>query len=274
MVVFFRSPVVHSLRLKNLGLLLLSIFVLNPRLFYSPLSWLLLLFMLIGNWHNDACDVKADAINRPGTNPFENKSLLKLARLGFLFLWPICVVLLLLITPIRHSVWLAAAGFGLYLYNTRLQFMPIIGNLWLSAVLAGFFYILMRHTSANSMAAYWGAFCVGAVHFSRELFKSLQDRAGDVQAKPLRYPPPPVWLYRFLSILSLCLLAAYSAGYFFLVLKEARHRFEGEGGVTIGVAYVLLIPFLLFSRNFKWVASLLKWSMLLGLIGLYWNFYF
>lgn len=266
---FFRSPIVLSLRLKNLGLVLLAIFFLNQRLFFSPLSWTLLLFMLLGNWHNDACDVKADAINRPGTNPFENKSRLKLARLGFLFILPVCVVLLLLISPISHSFWLAAAGLGIYAYNTRFQYLPIIGNLWLSFVLAGFFYILMRHTAINTKWVQWTTFCVGAVHFSRELFKSLQDRTGDVQAKPLRYPHPPVWLYRSLSVLSILLILAYSAWLFYLSPRPPHVNFDFFLVLVLGVACIFLIPFLLFVQNFKRASTVLKWYMLMGLIGIY-----
>jgi 4-hydroxybenzoate polyprenyltransferase len=259
MKLFPPLPWISTLRPLNLGFLALAAWIVSPSQLGSPLFACLLMLMLTGNLHNDLGDFRADAQNRPNTNPFQSKENRRLGILLLLLGFALFLIFLGMVDSNAHVLGLVAVALALWLYNFRLQYFPLLGNAWLAGIM-GFCLFLLIHTGPLAFQQkIWAYTAVALVHFARELVKSLQDHAGDAQHKPLRYSLPPVWLYRLLAALSLLGLAALS----YLLWRSEKSP------VIFGLAFVLPLPFVLFDRNYKRLSFLLKAFMLLGLLVLY-----
>ena len=259
MKLFPPLPWISTLRPLNLGFLALAAWIVSPFMLGSPLFACLLMLMVMGNLHNDLRDIRADALNRPKTNPFQSKENRRLGVLLLFLGFALFLIFLGMVDSTPQVLGLVALALALWLYNSWLQYFPILGNAWLSSIMAFCMFLLIHTGPLQLQQKMWAYTAVALVHFARELVKSLQDQAGDAQHKPLRYALPPAWLYRLLAALSLLGLSALS----YFLWRSARSP------VLIGMAFVLPLPFVLFDRNYKRLSFLLKAFMLLGLLILY-----
>jgi len=254
-----KLPWISSLRPLNLGLLVLIAWIVDPSRLLSPFFIALFLLMVLGNLHNDLRDYRADALNRPGSNPFQSKANRRFGEQLLLLGFALWFVFLCLIDLNFHLLGLVAVALCLWAYNFRVQYFPILGNAWLAGIMAFCLLLLFHNSPIQSRVKTWACLSVAAVHFARELFKSLQDQTGDALYKPPRYPLPPVWLYRGLASVSLLIVAAMS--FFFWQSQKSP--------IILGLGFMLPLPWVLFDRNYKRLSALIKGFMLLGLLSLY-----
>jgi hypothetical protein len=259
-----KLPWIYSLRPLNIGLLAITAWIVSPGLLFSPFFAAMLMLMVLGNLHNDLRDYRADSLNRPDSNPFQSKTNRRLGVLLLLAGLALWLVFLSMVDSNFRVLGLIAVALALWGYNSWIQYFPIVGNAWLAGTMALCLFLFMHPGYTQLPIKIWACSSVAAVHFARELIKSLQDQPGDAKYKRLKYSLPPIWLYRLLASASLLGVAALSY-YFWLSFKSP---------VILGLGFLLPLPWVLFQKNYKWLSAELKATMLWGLFSLYMCYFF
>jgi len=218
-----------------------------------------------GNAINDFFDREADKISHPKRPLPQNKidgtviifSALSSMIIGFalaFFLPSECVFLA------------GIAFFVLIIYSISLSGLPVIGNL-LIAGLSGL-AVLYGAMATNSICAraIFAGFIAGSIHLPREIFKDIEDIAGDnaVGRKTL----PIIWNARYSGYLGalLCILAMIA-----IVIPYLSGSFGMSYMFIAFISFILCGMSAIFGgRGFHHTAQiLLKLAMGIGILALW-----
>ncbi len=172
----------RSLRMPNL-LLVVLLFVFGAEQAGAlELCLAVLSGMLGGNWHNDWCDKQADAINRPGTNPLQNKK----GRVAFLLIlspWIFTLALSLVWWQLLPAKLLPVMLALTFAYNKKLQHIPLIGNLSIALLIALTVWMALRPDLNQRTDYFLFIHLAFWATLAREWIKTIQDRMGDMLFK-------------------------------------------------------------------------------------------
>jgi geranylgeranylglycerol-phosphate geranylgeranyltransferase len=140
-----------------------------------------------GNAYNDICDLPADRVNRPDrvlvTGEIDMTLALRIA--GWCLALGLMVAAYAFVDALILAVTVATV---LFLYDRNLKFQPLVGNLAVAVICAStvaFGAMAGGHWNRQVMVL---MVCAFALTLVRELFKDIQDVAGDTAMGARTFP--------------------------------------------------------------------------------------
>ncbi len=227
-----------------------------------------------GNAINDFIDIKTDLINHP-TRPLPAGEIPAYSAILIGIIFNLTAVILAILVNWRVFGIVIFAIVLLFIYNTVLKRLPLLGNISVS-LLGGLTFITGALVFNDNRLFYLPGPMVPAVfaflfHFGRELVKDLQDFDGDSESHFRTLPTViPRWLvHMIISILFIALII--------LTAFPIVHNWYGPifNYIVIFLVDLPLLALILYlfisdrSRRYKVTSELLKALMLVGLIAFY-----
>jgi 4-hydroxybenzoate polyprenyltransferase len=227
-----------------------------------------------GNIHNDICDIEVDRVAHPDRALASGKVAVSFARKLAVVL---SVVAIGMSVFLGLRLWLVIAGVlaMLFVYNRRLKWVPLLGNLVVAAVAATTFIVGGVASEPLEVFDLPGPLIPALfgflIHLMRELTKDLVDMEGDCIAGrktlPILIGVRPVLMLVVVVGLALvwCLYQPYAREWY--GVRYWTLSWAGVLPLTLGMAVVALVrpkPAVIAA-----LAVSLKLSMLVGLIALY-----
>ncbi|MCD6595867.1 geranylgeranylglycerol-phosphate geranylgeranyltransferase [bacterium] len=218
-----------------------------------------------GNAINDFFDIDCDKISHP-SRPLPSG---KISRKSALILSLVLMLLGILISfalPMKCRIIAIAASLLLILYSAVFSRMPLIGNISIASLSAFAVFYGAFAVGSLSTKSIWAGIIAGTIHLPREIFKDIQDSAGDSASG--RKTLPIVWDTKKASYLGvfLCGLAM-----FVIVLPYLGGLF-GEYYISVSfISFVLCGMAAVFGwRGYpKTAQKFLKWALAAGIIALW-----
>ncbi len=147
-----------------------------------------LLCAVFGYLLNDIMDVKADSINRPNNNYLSEPKIRKTALI-IVIAAAIMAVSLAFFKSYKLGVLITLVLALLFCYSILLKQLPLIGNLIIAILGALSIFILLAFDSnLNQELTIIFSINAFAIHFIREIFKDIEDAAGDEAAGYKTFP--------------------------------------------------------------------------------------
>ena len=222
-----------------------------------------------GNIINDIFDIEIDKVNRPD-RPLPSGKLSNKGALVLYFIYLLLSLILSWFINLPAFIIVAVTNYLLYLYSEYLKRIPLVGNI-LVALLTGLVFIYGGVAVEKTSAAIIPAIFAFLVNLIREIIKDMQDVEGD---KKVGYKTFPIKFgfnksIQLILILSIVLILATCYPYITQV-----YRIE-----YFIIVMVIVNPVIVYStkslfedrsnKNLKKISNLLKLSMVLGLIAIY-----
>lgn len=273
------------------GTQLIVVYYLFPKLgFLLNIDWVSFIGISLGciliagggNLINDICDIRSDAINKPGRNLIGLSIEKSKAKIYYLLL-NILGVGLILITLINnntiHKIWMYLSCIALlYLYSKKIKGILILSNLIISClILISIWIIPLTYVEVSEfiqqklVIGFLFSFSLVAflLNVAREINKDIEDIRGDYANK---LQTIPIVLGRNTSRLIIYIILFLS---FLSILLYYYFWFERS---WINLVYFILLVFTpLFwvsieyqkqKINYKAISTLLKISMLFGILSI------
>jgi geranylgeranylglycerol-phosphate geranylgeranyltransferase len=222
-----------------------------------------------GNIINDINDVEIDKINKP----FRPLASGKIKQREAYFLYILFVFVSIVLSFFLNEVALVIVLFSillLFIYSKYLKQIPLLGNITV-ALLTGLVFIFGGVVVGNPIAAIVPAVFAFLINLIREIVKDMEDVEGDNKAGVITFPikfgsKKSTILILFITI-SLILFTLYP---FLSKLYKIEYFIAVMVIVNPIHTYCLKILFEDSSqKSLKKISSLLKLSMLFGLIAIY-----
>lgn len=261
--------ILSILRYKNL---LISAFVILGGFyiahFYKLRELILSLLSVIsiqsfGYLHNDLLDIEIDKISHP-KRPLPQGIL----HPNSIRMMSLSLLLIGLITAyfIGTGIFLFSlfSSVLLWLYNTKLKRLAIIGNATV-ALLGGFVFLFVGMVSGNLMKMLFPFLFAFLIHFAREICKDIIDMEGDkilnFKTLPVVIGPNPSLFVVKMIVLVLILLTPIP--YFLNLFNEAYL-------ILVNLTVNLPLLWIILRKDIRanMVSPILKFEMVLGLLSL------
>ena len=222
-----------------------------------------------GNVINDIYDLEIDKINRPDRPLSGGKLKLKEAKIFYVILNLLAIILSYLVN-LNAFIIVLAAIILLIFYSYQLKGIPILGN-FIVSLMTGLAFIFGGVSVNNYSYAIIPALFAFLINFIREIVKDIEDIEGDskmgVSTFPSRFGIKASQF--FVLALSILLIAAtfypfvfhiYKIEYFIIVMAIVNSL----------LVYIVKSLFENVSiKNLNKLSFLLKLDMILGLIAIY-----
>ena len=222
-----------------------------------------------GNVINDIFDIEIDKINRPQRQLPSEKISIKKAYIIYVLFILISLILSLIISA-RVFIIVLFSNLLLFLYSKYLKKMPLVGNTTV-AFLTGLVFILGGVVVGNPSAAIVPAIFAFLINLIREIVKDLQDIKGDKNAGLLTFPIKfGILKSKFLFSFFTFVLITFTLYPFITKL----YKIEFFLIVMLLVNPILIFCLKLIFKNYsvkslKNISNLLKLSMIIGLIAIF-----
>lgn len=260
---------IYSAYISNLS----NLVFLSDRLFQIEL-FLLIWIMASGYWINDICDYKIDIINRPKSTrvgPYISPKKTLSAYIA------VCIILVMISTflPAKFFILNIGCMTALAVYSYYLKRQALIGNILIAALVSGVILAggLLSHLK---MIHLWGIIFSFFITLIREIAKDIEDMKGDLLHR-LNTTPILIGIKKTkIIIITLCILlfiSIYLPLFFDYFLKN---RFNTS--YFISITLMVSLPLIIICNkikkanrieNFKSISKNLKWTMLGGLLSLF-----
>jgi geranylgeranylglycerol-phosphate geranylgeranyltransferase len=222
-----------------------------------------------GNVINDIFDIEIDKINRPRRQLPSKKISTKKAYILYTVFVLISIILSLMVS-VHVFIIVLFSHLLLLLYSKYLKKIPLVGNITV-AFLTGLVFILGGVVVGNPSAAIVPAVFASLINLIREIVKDLQDIKGDKNAGLLTFPIKfGIMKSKFLISFFTFTLITFTLYPFITKLYKIEF---------FVIVMVLVNPILIFclkkifkdysGKSLKKVSNLLKLSMIIGLVAIY-----
>lgn len=222
-----------------------------------------------GNSINDYFDIQTDKINRP-ERPLPSGLLTKYDVILF---YIVLTILSLLVSSFINQIAFAitlGASLLMFVYSFLLKKLPLVGNVTVS-FLTGIAFIFGGVAVENLNPVLFPAALAFIINFIREIVKDAEDIDGD-EKNGLKTFPIIYGLKKTKNILYVLIIVSVLISLipFFISFYNEVYLII----ISLSVIPILFFSFILLEKNFdkssfSKVSSLLKVSMIFGLIAIY-----
>jgi geranylgeranylglycerol-phosphate geranylgeranyltransferase len=224
-----------------------------------------------GNLINDYYDIESDKINHP-ERPLPSGEISKQAVVIFYIIIIAGSITIALFVNLTAVIIVSVSNSILFFYSKTFKKIPLTGNL-LIALLTGTAFLYGGTTVNNISFVIIPALFAFLINLIRELIKDMEDKEGDIKSNVVTLPIRlgNNFVKRFILILSiiLILLTAYP-----FIFQYYRIEYFLIIMLTVNPLLVYIIKNLFINdsvANLKNLSNILKLSMVLGLIAIYFS---
>lgn len=227
------------------------------------------LVMASGNVINDIYDIGIDKINKP-FRPLSSGNITIKEAYALYFIFIIASIFISALVNEQALAIVLISILLLFFYSKYLKQIPLVGNLTV-AFLTGLVFIFGGIAVKNPTAAIVPAVFAFLINLIREIIKDMEDVVGDKQTGVNTYPikfgfQKSKYVILFISLT----LVLYTLYPFITQLYKIEYFVVAMVIVNPILVYCLKILFADQSqKNLKMISSLLKLSMVFGLIAIY-----
>jgi geranylgeranylglycerol-phosphate geranylgeranyltransferase len=220
-----------------------------------------------GNVFNDVCDVKCDRINAP-YRPIPSGRVSQKSAIWFAFIL-VCLGFLLSPQLGKQGMIIALSAIVfLFLYDTKLKGIPLLGNL-VVAGLSGLTFIYGGIAGDSVKESLLPAGFSILLHLGREFIKSSHDIRGDKRAGLTTVST--VWGVKVAVLLStivfLLLIVAVGIPYIIGFFGNVYFIIIVFGIIPILIGSIFISLLSPTEKNLSGISTALKWAMPIGIIA-------
>ncbi len=222
---------------------------------------------MAGNMHNDVCDIAIDRINKPRRVLAAGRINARSVTLLSAIFAALGGILSLFISPTATAIALVSIVL-LYVYNTALKHIALVGNVVVGAV-TGAAFLYGAEAMGNMAAGIVPGMFAFLVNVGREIIKDVEDMKGDATAGA-RTLPILLGARKATAVAAVLLLAVVILSF----LPDIRVNYNEDFSEHI-IFVLLLIGYALSTAlgigeksNPRRAAVVLKWAMLAGIVVL------